>query len=71
MKGEAPLISRLTIAQDRTLYDLTEWSLVTGIIDEFGIHQLETHQLISHGAHSFSQCQNELGNFDTEGGKPR
>jgi translation initiation factor 2B subunit (eIF-2B alpha/beta/delta family) len=42
MKGEAPPISQLPIAQDRTLYDLTEWSLITGIIDEFGIHQLET-----------------------------
>jgi len=43
MKGEAPPISQLPVAQDLTLYDLTEWSLVTGIIDEFGVHQLEAH----------------------------
>lgn len=40
MKGEAPLITRLPIPQDRTLYDLTEWSFVSGIIDEAGIHRL-------------------------------
>jgi translation initiation factor 2B subunit (eIF-2B alpha/beta/delta family) len=40
MKGDAPPISCLPIAQDRTLYDLTEWSLVTGIIDENGVHCL-------------------------------
>ncbi|MEZ8217406.1 translation initiation factor eIF-2B subunit delta [Candidatus Fervidibacteria bacterium JGI MDM2 SSWTFF-3-K9] len=41
MKGDAPPISRLPIAQDRTLYDLTEWSLVTGVIDENEVHCLE------------------------------
>jgi len=41
MKGEAPPVSRLPIPQDRTLYDLTEWSLLTGIVDEIGTHQLE------------------------------
>lgn len=40
MKGEAPLITRSPIPQDRTLYDLTEWSFMSGIIDEVGIHQL-------------------------------
>lgn len=38
MKGEAPLITRSPIPQDRTLYDLTEWSFMSGIIDEVGIH---------------------------------
>ena len=42
MRGDAPLVSRLPIAQDRTLYDLTKWSLVTGIIDENGVHCLES-----------------------------
>ena len=40
MKGYAPPISRLPIPQDQTLYDLTEWSFVTGIIDESGVHCL-------------------------------
>lgn len=40
MRGEATPISRAPITQDRTLYDLTDWSLVTGIIDENGVHPL-------------------------------
>ncbi|MEZ8220387.1 translation initiation factor eIF-2B subunit delta [Candidatus Fervidibacteria bacterium JGI MDM2 JNZ-1-D12] len=44
MKGEAPPVARYPIPQDQTLYDLTEWELVTGIIDETGIHQLKTRQ---------------------------
>ncbi len=44
MKGEAPPIVRYPIPQDRTLYDLTEWELVTGIVDETGIHKLRTRQ---------------------------
>lgn len=43
MKGESPLLTRFSIPQDRTLYDLTEWELVTGIIDEAGIHQLKAN----------------------------
>lgn len=43
MKGEAPLLVKSHVPQDRTLYDLTEWELVTGTIDETGIHQLKTH----------------------------
>jgi translation initiation factor 2B subunit (eIF-2B alpha/beta/delta family) len=41
MKGEAPLIARFPVLQDRTLYDLTEWELVAGIVDETGVHQLK------------------------------
>ncbi len=41
MKGDASPVSRLPIPQDLTLYDLTEWSLLTGIIDEIGTHRLE------------------------------
>ncbi|MFN3423015.1 MAG: hypothetical protein ACK40X_14975, partial [Armatimonadota bacterium] len=44
MKGEAPPIARIFVPQDRTLYDLTEWELVTGIIDETGVHQLKAQQ---------------------------
>ncbi len=40
MKGEAPLLVRDAISQDRTLYDLTDWELITGVIDEFGVHRL-------------------------------
>lgn len=42
MKGEASPIARYPVPQDRTLYDLTEWELVTGIVDETGVHQLRT-----------------------------
>jgi len=45
MKGDAPPISRLPLPQDQTLYDLTEWSLVTGIIDESGVHRLDTRSI--------------------------
>ncbi|MCS7265513.1 MAG: hypothetical protein NZ805_11850 [Armatimonadetes bacterium] len=41
MKGEAPLLFQSSILQDRTLYDLTEWKLVAGTIDETGAHQLK------------------------------
>lgn len=41
MKGEAPPIAQVFVPQDRTLYDLTEWELVTGIVDETGVHQLK------------------------------
>jgi len=41
MKGDAPPVSRSPIPQDRTLYDLTEWSLVTCIVDEIGVHRIE------------------------------
>ncbi|MCX7967153.1 MAG: hypothetical protein N3B10_01555 [Armatimonadetes bacterium] len=41
MKGEAPLLVKSFFLQDRTLYDLTEWELLTGIIDETGVHQLK------------------------------
>lgn len=44
MKGEAPPVARVLVPQDRTLYDLTEWELVTGIIDEMGVHQLKAQR---------------------------
>ncbi|GBC99900.1 Methylthioribose-1-phosphate isomerase [bacterium HR17] len=36
MRGVAPPIAPLSIPQDRTLYDLTEWALITGVITEAG-----------------------------------
>ncbi|MCS7191451.1 MAG: hypothetical protein NZ937_00495 [Armatimonadetes bacterium] len=40
MKGEAPSLVRSPIPQDKTLYDLTDWKLVAGIIDELGVKSL-------------------------------
>ncbi len=37
MKGKAPPVAKIGVAQDRTLYDLTEWQLVAGVIDEEGV----------------------------------
>jgi len=44
MKGEALPLVRFPVPQDKTLYDLTEWELMTGIVDEAGIHQLKAQR---------------------------
>jgi translation initiation factor 2B subunit (eIF-2B alpha/beta/delta family) len=36
MRGEAPPLTKQPLPQDPTLYDLTEWSLITAIITEQG-----------------------------------
>jgi len=41
MKGEALPVAPLPLPQDRTLYDLTKWSLLTGVLDEEGVHSAE------------------------------
>lgn len=41
MWGQAPPLVRSSLPQDCTLYDLTEWTLVTGIINEDGIRLVE------------------------------
>ncbi len=49
MKGQAPPLAPSSIAQDRTLYDLTEWSLVAGIISEEGVCPAEKFALSLQG----------------------
>jgi hypothetical protein len=36
MRGEAPPLTKQPLPQDPTLYDLTEWSLITAVITEQG-----------------------------------
>jgi methylthioribose-1-phosphate isomerase len=36
MQGEAPPLTKQPLPQDPTLYDLTEWTLITAIITEQG-----------------------------------
>lgn len=43
MKGEALPVAKISVAQDRTLYDLTEWALVTGVITEEGVKIVEAN----------------------------
>ncbi|MFA0732465.1 MAG: hypothetical protein LKKZDAJK_000300 [Candidatus Fervidibacter sp.] len=43
MRGEAPPLTKQPLPQDPTLYDLTEWSLITAVITEQGRGCSEDH----------------------------